>query len=474
MRFLNILDKLWNIAGSVKVTIFLLIALALLSIPGMLILQQNISNVDPAIQYDYNFWYWGKKLQLFTSYQSFWYVGLIIILAMNLIICSYERYPQMWKLATAKPVAWAKETFLRQPKPFLKKWQSSLSADQFESQLRAWLKKKAPFVKIHKTIDSEKEQQFFWQTGRWSRIANYLVHASLLMVFLGAIVTSLKGFEGAANIPEFQAVKSLLMFKEGPYSRLKPVPKGGMPNEKLFNNFSVYNDNFEVEFYDDFPSRPKEFSSYLKIVRDGEVVKEGLIEVNEPMTFENFTFYQASYGQLNDALVQLLVIDKKKYANQEPMAFETRLGEPVPLTDYGLEILVLQAREDLYKLGPAVQLQEVKNGQAFNEPFWVLQNNRMLDFEKRNAKYGVILNKVEPIYYTGLQIGYDPGAPIYWLGCIGMILGTLYALFITHKKYYISFKDGEVLMSATIHRLPMGFENYFQKISKLLEGATKS
>mgnify|MGYP000722041617 CR=1 FL=1 len=45
--------------------------------------------------------------------------------------------------------------------------------------------------------ENENELQVFWQTGRWSRMANVLVHTSLLIIFAGGIISAMYGFEGA-------------------------------------------------------------------------------------------------------------------------------------------------------------------------------------------------------------------------------------------------------------------------------------
>ena len=115
MAFWAWIDRTWVRLASVKLTLVVFLALLLLSIPGTVILQYNISNVDPGIQYNYGFWKFGQLFQLFTSYHSFWYVGLIALLAINLIACSEQRWPQMWKLATLKPVPLSREAMERQP-----------------------------------------------------------------------------------------------------------------------------------------------------------------------------------------------------------------------------------------------------------------------------------------------------------------------------------------------------------------------
>jgi len=453
-------DRLWVALASVKITFVVFFGLLLLSIPGTVILQYNISSVDPGVQYQYDFWRFGQIFQLFTSYHSFWYVGLIAILAINLIACSEQRWPQMWRLASAKPVAWARETFLQQASDLRHTWQTQVGKDEALRSVLAAVR--SPLAKPVVVEEGPDSFQVFWQTGRWSRIANYLVHTSLLVIFAGAILSSLYGFEGAANIPEGQAVDTFLLFKEGKASGLEPTPEG-LLNERLIG-FRVEAERFDVKFYPDFPGRPADFVSKLNLYENGELVKSGEIRVNTPMTYKNFTFYQASYGRMGDYKVKLRLLDRRDPLNRQA-SLEGRLGVAVTAPDTltlskdksPVKLVALQAADNLQGLGPGVLFQEVKDDRPVGEAFWVLQRFPQFDF-RRDAPYAVVVDEVREVFFTGLQVGNDPGAPIYWFGCVGLLLGTFYALFVTHKKYHLRYERGQVDFAATIHRLPMGFE----------------
>lgn len=456
--------------ASVKLTIVLLLGLLLASIPGTLILQYNISSVDPGIQYDYDFWRFGRYLQLFTSYRSFWYVGLLVILAMNLIACSVERWPQMWKLANAKPVLWAKETFLRQPSELLHTWTTSGKAADVKA---SWLKVLKDRGIEPVFLEDEKDRfQIFWQAGRWSRVANYLVHTSLLVIFAGAILSSLRGFEGAANIPAGGAVDTFLLFNEGKASGLELAP-GGLRNERLLG-FRVQADDFKVKFYEKYPGRAEDFVTQMSILEEGRVVKSGTLRVNSPMAHRNFVFYQASYGRMGDFNIKLRMVDKKDPFNKQEFK-QTRLGEPqeIAAAHGGGQLVAMRALPDVQGLGPGVQFQEFKAQRPTGKPFWVLRDYPAFDFARRQAAYGVVIDDVEELFYTGLQIAYDPGAPIYWTGCLGMLIGTFYALFVAHRKYYLSYDKGEVLFAGQIHRLPGQFFAAVRKLAEQLRAAVK-
>ena len=466
----SLVDRMWDAVASVKLTMVMLLSLLLLSIPGTVVMQYNISNVDPGIQYGYGFWNFGTQLQLFTAYHSFWYVGLMVILSLNLIACSVNRWPQMWKLAVAKPVKWSRATFGVQPETLRFHWDTKLTKDEVQSLVLKWAA--SPFGDRPKVLDSgENKVQVFWQKGRWSRIANYLVHTSLLVIFAGAIVTALYGFEGAANIPTGGAVDTLIVFKEGKESGLVKAP-GGLINEKLLG-FRIKVKDFRVNFYEDFPGRPESFVSRLQILEDGVPMMEQSIRVNDPMEYKGVRMYQASYGPLGDSEIQMRIVDKKD-AVRGQVYRKIRLGEVLPLERYNQSVVALQALKDVQGFGPGVQMQALDGDQPTGKPFWILKNHPDFDFSNRTeAPYGIVVDEVEELYFTGLQIGYDPGAPIYWWGCFGMLLGTFYALLVAHRKYYVHFEDGRIDFAGSIHRLPFGFEAALAKQAAELKELTK-
>jgi cytochrome c biogenesis protein len=457
-------DRVWDTLASVKLTIVILLGLLLLAIPGTVVLQYNVSNVDPGIQYSYNFWAFGQAIQLFTAYHSFWYVALIVLLSVNLIACSVNRWPQMLKLAIAKPVPWSHETFARQSESHIHSWRSEMSAAEFREKALGLVR--SPWATKPVVMkDSADGVQIFWQVGRWSRIANYLVHTSLLVIFLGAIVSALYGFEGAANIPSGEAVDTLIVFKEGKASNLRPAP-GGLINEKMLG-FRIRARDFRVKFYEDYPGRPKAFITRLQVLEDGVPMKEQRITVNDPLEYNGVRFYQASYGRLNDYEIQLRAIPRE-HPLQGQVFRKVRLGEPFDFPSFDARMVALQVLGDVQGFGPGVQFQPLKGDEPEGKPFWVLKDYPQFDFDSRQAEFGVVIDEVDEMFFTGLQIAYDPGAPIYWWGCFGMLVGTFYALFMTHRKYYLDYKGGEVLFTGTIHRLPFGFEEALAKKAEQL------
>src|SRR5512136_608615 len=95
-------NALWNLFTSVKLTLGLLIVLAVTSIFGTVIPQQE-GAMDLAEQLSPGLVSLLSSLQLFDMYHSLWFRLIIGILALNLLICSLDRFPAAWKRFQAAP-----------------------------------------------------------------------------------------------------------------------------------------------------------------------------------------------------------------------------------------------------------------------------------------------------------------------------------------------------------------------------------
>jgi cytochrome c biogenesis protein len=98
MQQRSFIEKVWDFFCSLKLTIFILIALAVTSIIGTIIPQapgvppQYLASLSPFKQEIY------FRLGFFNMYHSLWFLGLLGVFATNLIACSIKRIPRAWKL----------------------------------------------------------------------------------------------------------------------------------------------------------------------------------------------------------------------------------------------------------------------------------------------------------------------------------------------------------------------------------------
>ncbi|MCD6292834.1 MAG: cytochrome c biogenesis protein ResB, partial [Deltaproteobacteria bacterium] len=267
------------------------------------------------------------------------------------------------------------------------------------------------------------------------------------------IIGSLFGIKGFANIPEGEKVNSFYTYGD---SRV-PVALG----------FSVEYRKFEVEFYD--TGGPKEYSSDLVIYDKGKLVKEKIIEVNHPISYQGFTFYQSSYGAYGGFVE--LELNFRTTGMVLPLKLE--VGQPLRLPENWGWIEVLKFNENYMRMGPSVLVLRDPGNGVKPYQFWVFQ--RFPDFGKENGKAAEFctFKNIEQRYYTGLQVNKDPGVWIVWIGCIMMILGLYVAFFMSHRRLWLRLARNpdkpeqlQLVMVGNANKNQPSFESEFKELSE--------
>ena len=101
----TLIDKIWDFLASVKLAIVIFALISLTSIIGTILEQRaepakNIQilsklfgeSLAPSL---YNI---SEKFGFMDMYHSWWFTALLIIFSVNIIICSLDRLPRIWKL----------------------------------------------------------------------------------------------------------------------------------------------------------------------------------------------------------------------------------------------------------------------------------------------------------------------------------------------------------------------------------------
>ncbi|MEA1922927.1 MAG: cytochrome c biogenesis protein ResB [Pseudomonadota bacterium] len=413
----SFLSGLTAFFSSLKLTIFLLITLALVSIIGTVI-PQNMLRADYLKVYDESTYTTLQAVGFLDMYHSWWFVLILTLLTINLIACSWKHFPRTWRFfshptrlldkslekATASALVWRHSWKLGTDDPAsLLSRLNSLWAGKWEWSEHAG--------------ENGSEIHYVAEKGRWSRLGVYFVHLSVLIIFAGGIIGSLFGIKGFVNIPEGEKVSSFYTYGD---NRV-PIELG----------YSVECRKFKVEFYE--TGSPKEYSSDLIIYDNGKPVKEKIIEVNHPISYQGFTFYQSSYGAYGG------LVDLELNFRETGMVLPLRLevGRPLRLPENWGWIEVLKFEENYMRMGPSVMVLRDPGNGVKPYQFWVFL--RFPEFGKENGKTAEFctFKNIEQRYYTGLQVNKDPGVWVVWIGCIMMILGLYVAFFMSHRRLWL-------------------------------------
>ncbi|MBU2498067.1 MAG: cytochrome c biogenesis protein ResB, partial [Proteobacteria bacterium] len=182
-------NPIWNFFRSVKLTLVLLIILAVTSIIGTLVPQKEgamelAQRISPGLGSLLN------ALQIFDMYHSFWFRLLIGALALNLIVCSIDRLPAFLKRLRALPKPDRSRPFedIAPHRSFSVKGGMTEIVDG----VLETLKKRYGNIQ---TKETDKGHFFYGGKGRYTLFGFYLVHLSVLLILIGGIVGSFFGFE---------------------------------------------------------------------------------------------------------------------------------------------------------------------------------------------------------------------------------------------------------------------------------------
>jgi cytochrome c biogenesis protein len=437
--------SVWDFFCSLKLTLSLLISLALTSIIGTILPQgalppEYIAQISATKLQIYS------KLGFFDMYHSWWFIALLYVFSMNLISCSIKRLPHVFKFISEPSLVLGEG--MRNSAQLKKELSFSGSIEKGKDRLVEFLGKEfsTPVITEHNG-----EYHLFAQKTAWCRLGVYVVHLSILIIFIGAIIGSLFGYKGFVSIVEGSSVNAFERHNGG------QMPLG----------FEVLCEKFNVDFYAN--GSPKEFRSTLTVLENGKPVpgySQVKVIVNQPMTYKGITFYQSSYGQASEGGEHYITVTPRNGGPTEK--FTVREGVAVTLEE-GTTFKLLEATQEVRQFapgfsGPAARIEVTRKG-AVPQTFITFKN-----FPDVNAQRGDALifgyEGTNARMYTGLQVAKDPGVLVVWLGCTLMVIGIGVAFFMSHKRIWVVVSKGHARIYGNASKNQAGFQIQFEEISE--------
>jgi len=434
------IDHVWNFFISVKLAIFTLIILAIASIFGTIV-EQN----QPPEKYHQIYEDWAfalmNRINLFDMYHSWWFLALLVLFTVNLTCCTIDRFPKM--LRVVRNPRTKLDGSLEKTLSLSDRWKKKGTLSDWAAKYSLALS--ASFAKP-KVTEEGGEVHLYAETGVASRFGVYVTHLSIIIIFIGAILGNVLGFKSYVNIPDGEEVSHL-------------DARGGKEHINL--PFSVRNNRFWLESYPNGP--PKKYASDLSVIENGREVLRKTITVNDPLRYKGIWFYQSSYGQAGGTTALVSV----RSPDGSPLgALSLAPNEPTPIDGYGT-VRGVNYDQNFQGRGPALQVVVEKPGKPAVD-FWLPQQMPDQDRQRKDAlvfSFGGLDSKM----FTGLQVAKDPGVNIVWLGCALMVIGISMAFFLAHQRVWVRLAQGqdgrvEVVLAGSASRNRLAFEKKFEKI----------
>ncbi|MCS6903547.1 MAG: cytochrome c biogenesis protein ResB [Candidatus Bipolaricaulota bacterium] len=437
---------IWEQLTSIKLAIGLLIALALISVIGTLIPQ----NQNPFI-YVERYGLPGAQiiqfLQLDRLYSSWYFLGLLVLLVINTVCCAIKRFRVSWEMVR-KPV---------EPRPL-----DEITKLPTHSKLElgeGGLERLAQLLERRRYRVGRTGAQLTAYKHLWGRLGVDLLHVSLLIVLIGGIVGGLLGFE------EFQVAHKGETFH---------VARGG---------FDVRVDDLWTTSYSD-SAQIKDWHTKLTVIDNGKEVLTKTIEVNEPLTYKGITFYQSSFGTdwLGGAHLTLRVERAQPDGTTLPLGeFTAKVGEEFTIDDEGRRVklsaffpdfMIGEDRRPANRSGrlnnPAVFL-EVFRGEQREFATWTFAQfpEFQHEFTKENPYRFFVTGMTAP-EFTGLQIAANPGIPLIYTGFILMVLGLFMNFYLPPRRIWAAYQESKLYVGG-LGREPREFEPELEEIVEELK-----
>ncbi len=393
-----------------------------------------------------------------------WFVALMILVSLSIIAASVQRFPNAWRYFS-RPYKSPDESFRKvlptQARSRLPTEEQGLSAAE-----RAF---RRLGLKAERIVRPD-SFSLFSERNRISEMAVYIVHASLLLIFLGGIVDALYGWRGFLTLTPGTASNQV---------ELRNGTQRTIP-------FSIRCDGTGEDTYAD--GTPKRWWSKLAVVDGGREISRKEIVVNDPLVYQGLRFYQASYGRTGKLDQLILNATPANGTPGTPQEISLAMNQTVALdADTSVQLVefipdfvvqdgrVYARSRDV--TNPAVHMIVTSKKANTSVNVW-LPEIPGID-ENASSPYSFDPKDLKTGLYTGLQVSHEPGQWAVWAGVVLMAIGLTFVFYVVHMRFWVvpvADARGRTMLwvGGTANRNRDAFEHKFKNVVEEIQKELKS
>jgi cytochrome c biogenesis protein len=355
-----------------------------------------------------------ERLQLFHVFTSMPFSVALLVLVFSIIVCTLDRTPRLWQQSAAIRVVQPPAYFdPRLPDRVSIAGGPGLSAESVSSALGRHR------FNVRRATGPDGAQFLYGDRNRWTKLATLVSHLGLILFLLAGFVTARFGDEQG------------LVVAEGDTLTVQPI---GTPGLLLVQNRAFEAPGLETGMASDF-------TTDLAVFRDGELLAEKIIRVNDPLSAGGYTFHQNGFGPAPDLLIRSTVDDSILWSGPVPLT--EQLGGypygalPVPGRPFGLELVLDRSPEGI---GALVIVAYAVRGTLPDGtpdivrapvPYYAIRGTTV-DLE------GLDLSLELRTFseYTLLIAKRDPGALIVWFAFASLLAGLAVTFYLPRRRIW--------------------------------------
>ncbi len=443
-----VIDRIWRFFCSVRMAVFEIALLALLTLIGTLRgsdVPQWIADAWPFTQPLVDRWY------AWDVFRSPLFASLLAIIAIAIAVCTINRAPGIWQTISTPRIRTSPGYIDRAE--VNARFTASMSAADLEAGLRSELKSRRYRFMTEQVGD---QIHFYADKNRWAKLGTYPFHLALILILVGGIVGSMFGFRDV----EFAVAEG----------ETRAVGHGTDLSVEL------------VRFTDSYiqTGDAQEYRSDVIIYDGGTKVSEGPITVNHPISAGVATFYQASFGISVDMVIKDATGAELYNQPLEVGFFNLRENPDAPaglirLPAQGVQVAVV-APDTNRANRPDLDTLQLANGQVWVQVSPLDANaggdtmeTAVLDQGQPQDVAGLNLLFERESRFTVLQVAYNPGIPIFIIASVMLVGGLAVTFYFPLRRIRGIIQDsadGGTLMMTPLAKRDWGGKREFFALTR--------
>jgi cytochrome c biogenesis protein len=395
------------------------------------------------------------------------FLSAAFVLFLNLLICTIERYP----------AAFGRRRSYQRAYPASRTFYLTQGITDAHDSVRKVLREELGFRVVSKDGD-----WIVMERGLPYRAITWVYHAGILACFMGLVLTYLFAFEDIVTLPPGKTVE----VKPSVSARLSGVMGYGEAPD-----FSLVLDGFLTEYAQspdlDYPKdklsrlaiglgwkapayeikdgsiAAKDWKSVLRVVKDGSTVMAKTIEVNDPLKYGGYTFYQVGYEQRLKVRVDNNPIPLEATTDRDlvvpgldaPLRFSTLRTGSLARLDGGIETITPNTS--------VKQRVRTKDGKTSSIDAGRLEIGGSIEID------GARIALVDFDESSVLSYRYDPGVPVLWWAGIAVLLAMVMRFFGLWYMLAYNVHESDGIVCLDVHVRAKGLSACEGRLLKRLE-----
>lgn len=467
----DLIDRIWNFFSSVKVAVWLIVLTLIGAALGTRFPQEDtFLNLHTYQEFrDFYTSEYGTAgmiyhaLGLSRVYDSWWFIGLLVMIATSLVICSLDRVLPLYRALSKQQVRKHLQFITRQqvvhqgPEPA----DSAEWLDRLERELK---KKRFKVMRDKDALMAEK--------NRFSRWGPYINHIGLIIFLLAVLGRGIPAWNmdqyislddgETEQIPDTNYYVKSEKFTVEYYTddELPPTLKG-TARPKLFNTKATL---YACTAHCDDPSREPELQAL--VTHD--------IQMNRPLSYHGLKLYQYDYRQ-QPRLISVSPTITNKRTGETFGPFELPMRNPALTYEVGPYTLTLKDKfmdfGGFDEEGRPMTKSRDPNAPAFiflvKGPDLPASGETYIYFPKESDKirfsqdvlnqavadkFEIRVNDMKgvefSVYTTTLNVRKDLVMPFVWSGAVIFMIGVIMGLYWNHRRIWLRIDDGVLSLGA--------------------------